>query len=269
MWAAFWDALAEAGGRKIVIAIVLLSLGIGYLYSRAVDFGKLANVNVLFFGPQNMGPYPFAVPQLLGTLTPLANVIATMLMIFAGCPQFVAMLEKGWRELTFSKGTARWQILLSRFISLTILYIAMYMGVCLPLALKLWWGTGIHPFSLLGSAVIATFSFAAMLSVGALASMTGTGGVAIPIGAPMMMFVVSQYLVERQRILWGYITSEFWRGVIDWLYYIFPKIQELQGAGAAYVQSATLPTSWPVWTTGLFTLVTLATTLWILERKSF
>ena len=269
MWATFWDALVEVGGRKIVAALLLLAMGVGLLYSRSVRFGTMANVNVLMMGPNNMGPYPFSVPLALGQAITLAGVIWISMMIFAGSPQFVAMLEKGWRELTFSKGTPRWQILLARFVSLTLLFTALCLTTCLPIAVKLWWVTGIAPTGLLGGAAIWAFSFASLLSVGALASMAGTGGVALPIMAPIAGFVLSQFLVDREREIYPYITTQLGRDAVDWLYYIFPKCAELQRASASYVQAATLPSSWPVWTTGLFTLFVLVTTLWILERKSF
>ncbi len=269
MWAAFWDALVEVGGRKIVVALLLLALGVGFLFNRGVKFETLAGVKVIYFGPVSMGPWAFGVPQVLAQATVVSTTIWVMLMIFAGAPQFVVMLEKGWRELTFSKGTPRWQLLLARFTSLTLLFAALCLTTCLPIALRTWWQTGISPLSIFGGVAIGSFIFASLLSTSALASMAGTGGVALPMMAPIAGFVLSQFLLDRQREVFPYITSEFWRGVIDWLYYIFPKCTELQNAASAFVQSSTLPTSWPVWTTGLFTLATMVTTLWILERKSF
>ena len=66
-----------------------------------------------------------------------------------------------------------------------------------------------------------------------------------------------------------YVTSELERRALDWVYYIFPKCWELTSAAAAFIQSSAISTSWPLWTTGLFTLATLTLTLCLLERKSF
>src|SRR5579871_6079610 len=142
MWSAFLDALQEVGGRRVVLVLIVLALLVGLLFNRAVNFGSAAGVEVLYEGANNMGPFPFAVPTILGRIAPVGGTIWLMLMLFAGCPQFVAMLEKGWRELTFSKGTARWQILLARGASLILLFFVLVLITCLPLGARLWWYTG-------------------------------------------------------------------------------------------------------------------------------
>jgi hypothetical protein len=44
---------------------------------------------------------------------------------------------------------------------------------------------------------------------------------------------------------------------------------ELDAAASAFIQPATVPASWPLWTTSLFTLAALTLTFHLLERKSF
>ena len=83
------------------------------------------------------------------------------------------------------------------------------------------------------------------------------------------MLVLSQLLMNRQGLYTDYIKSEFAQRALDWLYYVLPKCWELNFAAAAFIQSSAISTSWPLWTTGLFTLATLTLTLWLLERKSF
>src|SRR5215475_3200670 len=141
MWSAFWDALQEVGGRRVVVVLLVLAFVVGLLFNHAIRFERLAGVEVLFEGALNMGPWAFAVPTILARITTVAGTIWLVLMIFAGCPQFVAMLEKGWRELTFSKGTARWQIMLARWLSLVLLFYVLVVVSCLPLAARLWWFT--------------------------------------------------------------------------------------------------------------------------------
>jgi hypothetical protein len=134
---------------------------------------------------------------------------------------------------------------------------------------RLWWGTGVPTWNVLGGVFIHTFTFAALLSIGALASMSGQGGVALPVMAPIAAFTLSQFLMNREQLLYDYITSELGRRCLDWVYYILPKCTEIQNAAAAFVRSSTIPSSWPLWTTGLFTMAALITTMWVLERKSF
>jgi ABC-type transport system involved in multi-copper enzyme maturation permease subunit len=122
MWATYWDAFAEAGGRRIVLILAAVALGLGLLFSLPVTFGTVNGVPVIFQGPLSMGPWPLAVPVILAQLTAPLGISWLLLMIFTGCPQFVSMLERGWRELTFSKATPRWQILLGRYLSTTTLF---------------------------------------------------------------------------------------------------------------------------------------------------
>jgi len=269
MWAAFWDSLQEVGGRRVVMVLLVLAFVVGLLFNRVVAFGTAGGVPVVFEGAMNMGPWQFGVPEALSRITLISGTIWLLLMIFAGAPQFVAMLEKGWRELTFSKATPRWQILLSRFMSLSLLFAVLTLVSCLPVALRLWWVTGISTVSVVGGAAIHTFGFAAVISVAALTSLAGQGGVALPVMAPVAAFILSQVLVNREQTLYDYVTSEFMRRVLDWIYYVLPKCAELQNAAATFVNSSTLPSSWPIWTTGVFAAATLTLSMWLLERKSF
>lgn len=269
MWAVFWDSLQEVGGRRVVVVLLVLAVVVGLLFNRVVRFGTAAGVAVLYQGAINMGPWPFAVPQILGQVNMVAGTIWLILMVFAGGPQFVAMLEKGWRELTFAKATPRWQILLGRYISLLLLFTVLTVISCAPLALRLWWFTGVSTFSVVGGALIHAFSFGALLAVAALTSLLGQGGVALPVMTPIAGFLLSQFLVNREQVLWDYVTSEFMRRVLDWVYYVVPKSAELQTAAATFVNSSALPSSWPVWTTGVFAGAALTLAMWLLERKSF
>jgi ABC-type transport system involved in multi-copper enzyme maturation permease subunit len=269
MWSAFWDAFQEAGGRRVIVSLVILAIVVGLLFNRSVHFEKLNNVDVIYQGEVNQGPFAFAVPSILGQVTLFAGMIWMMLMIFAGCPQFVAMLEKGWRELTFSKATPRWQLMLARYMSLLLLFFVLILMTCLPLTLHLWWRTGILQWNIIGGILIHSFTFGSLLAIGALVSMAGEAGVALPILAPVAMFISSQPLLGRDRFLYPLISSDIGRRAVDWLYYLLPKCQELQNAAAEYVRASSLPSSWPVWTTGVFILSSLGLMLWILERKSF
>src|SRR5687768_12216919 len=118
-----------------------------------------------------------------------------MLLIIVGGPLFVLALEKGWRELTFSKGTRRWEIFLGRYLATTTIYFIMAMMSGLPLALRLWWHTGIPTWPLVVAILIQTFSFASLLAIGALASMAG-GGVALPILAPFAVAALPGLLIN-------------------------------------------------------------------------
>jgi len=268
MWATYRDSLKEIGGRTVLIVLVVLALIIGLMFTSRVRFGEVNGIDVVYQGPISMGPWPMAVPNVMSQLTQFSGMAWIILMIFTGCPLFVASLEKGWRELTFSKGTPRWQILLGRYLATCTLYALLVLMTDLPMALRFWVHTGIPTWPVLISIMIQTCAFAALLAVGALVSLGGEN-VAVPIIMPVGLVMLSQYLMGRAALYEDYITSEWLRTAIDWLYYIVPKIMELQFAAASFVQTSSLASSWPLWTTGVFTLATMTLTLWLLERKSF
>jgi ABC-type transport system involved in multi-copper enzyme maturation permease subunit len=269
MWAAFWDAFQEVGGRRVVVIMLVLAFAVGLLFNRAVHFDKFANVDVIMEGTINMGPWAFAVPTILARITQAGGLMWLVMMIFIGCPQFVVMQEKGWRELIFSKATARWQILLARYTSIVLMYAALVLTTCLPLALRLWFVTGVSPAKVLGATAMFMFSFSALLAVAAASSMVGDSNVSLPIVSAIGGYVLSQFLFDRKALLYDYVTSNLGRQALDWVYYIVPKCNELQSAAANYVQSSMLPSSWPVWTTGLFAIGMLSLSIWGLERKSY
>ena len=65
------------------------------------------------------------------------------------------------------------------------------------------------------------------------------------------------------------MTQVLARGAVDWAYRILPKCSELQDLCASFIQSGKIASWWPVWSTGVFTLVVVGLTLWLLHRKSF
>jgi hypothetical protein len=69
-------------------------------------------------------------------------------------------------------------------------------------------------------------------------------------------------------MLFSLITSNWWRGVFNWAYRILPKPSELMGASTDYIQFGNIANWYPFWTTGLFVVVMMGITFWVLERKS-
>jgi hypothetical protein len=267
MWATYCDAIAEVGGRRVLAVLVVMGLATGLLFNNRVKFESISGVQVIYQGSVNMGPWRIGVPAVQGTLIGFAGFIWVLLMTIVGCPLFVMMLEKGWRELTFAKGTRRWHIFLGRYLAVITLFILIALTTTIPLAARLWWHTGIPTWQAAIAVLILAFSFASLIAAGALTSLAGES-VAAPIVASMSLLVLSQTLASRD-LLYEYFPSEIGHAFLDWLYYIFPKCMELNSTAASFIQTATISSSWPLWTTGVFIIATMTLTLWLLERKSF
>jgi len=148
------------------------------------------------------------------------------------------------------------------------LYSLMFAVAMLPVALRLWWMTGIGTWQMGVALLIQTFGFAALLAVAALVTLPQKG-VALPVIAAAAIWLLTPSLAMRQETFYRIFSSHFVRGIIDWAYRILPKCSELEDLCVSFVQGRTVTSWWPVWSTGAFTLIVLGLTLSLLNRKSF
>jgi ABC-type transport system involved in multi-copper enzyme maturation permease subunit len=269
MLTAYWDSLHECFSRRV--AIVLLGLAA----LAALAFCILVRVRVLPNGASSISlgtlpaaPNAFAVPSILVAIVGATGGLWLMLAIFAVAPVLTATLEKGWLELIFSKGTPRWRIFLGRFLGGATLYALAVSLATLPLALRLWWTTGISTWTVAVALLIETLSFIALLSAASLATLLQKG-VALPTMASVAILFFSPLLAHRREWYYPFVSSNLGRGIVDWVYRLLPKCSELENLGGSFIQGRVISSWWPVWTTCAFTLVILGLTLWLLERKSF
>ncbi|HKV06418.1 MAG TPA: hypothetical protein VJO53_15080 [Candidatus Acidoferrales bacterium] len=269
MFATYIHSLHESTSRRVALVL----LGIGVLV--AIAFNAVVHVRAsaggaatIIVGTQSPAPPAFAVPAVLESELRATGALSLLLAIFAAAPLMTAALEKGWLELTFSKGTARWRIYCGRFLAGLTLYSVTFIVAALPLAGRLWWETGVATWQMGVAALIQTLSFAALLSVAALATLS-QNGVALPIIASAGIWVLSPALARRQETFYQIFTSHLARALVDWAYRILPKCSELEGSCASLLHGNRITSWWPFWSTAVFTLSVFGLTLWRLSRKSF
>jgi hypothetical protein len=267
MIATYWSSLKEALSRRVLVVVLGIAVVTSIFINTEIRFPNAAGVNVVTMGDRNLGPWPVGVPLVLGQQM-AADFLWMLLTILAAVPLLVAMLERGWLELIFSKGKPRSLIFLGRFICGATLYYLLALVASLPLAIRCWWVTGVPTWQIFIALLIQTLSFVSILAVAALVSLLQTG-VPLPLMAGAGVWYLSPLLAARQENYYPYVTSEVLRAVIDWAYYILPKCSELTRAGSNFIQFSSISTAWPLWTTALFTLGTLLLTIVLLERKSF
>jgi hypothetical protein len=272
MFATYCNSLDEATSRRVAHVVFGLAILV------AVIFNVIVHIRKLPFGPvvvavgsmSNDAPR-FAVPAVLESELRATGALWFMLVIFVAAPLLTASLEKGWVDLTFSKGTPRWKIFLGRFLAGLTPYSATFLVATAPLAIRLWWTTGIATWQLAIALVIQSFSFAAVFSIAALAALPQKG-VALPIVGSVGLVLLSSPLAHRKEIYYSLISSRAAHVLIDWGYRIVPKCSELENVCAALFEHETITSLmrwWPAWSTGAFMLVMLGLTLWLLHRKSF
>jgi len=253
------------------VALVLFGVAIlvAIAFNLLVHVRHVANgASTMIVGAQLPAPPGIAVPVVLESLLRATGTLWLLLAIFAAAPLLTSTLEKGWLELTFSKGTPRWKIFFGRFLGGLTLYSFTFILATFPLALRLWWATGIGTWRIGIALLIQTFSFAALLSAAALVTLPQKG-VTLPIMASVAIWVLTPVLAARQESFYRVFTSHVARTIVDWGYRILPKCSELEDLCISLVQGGRITSWWPIWSTGVFTLAVLSLTFWQLNRKSF
>jgi len=268
MLAAYIHTLRESVNRRMALVLIGMAILMAVLLMFLISVKPLPNgQSMILLGHKFLGPAELAVPAAMSAEVQITGGLWIFLAIFASAPLLVSMMEKGWVELTLTKGVSRWKILMGAYFGGLTLYAATLAAATLPPAIWLWLKTGIGFQSLMVSILLQVFGFAALLALVALACMTRTGA-ALPIMLAVLVDILSPVLANRDRGLFQVIGSDFWRGVINWTYRILPKNFEIVGAAESYIQFHSLGPSWPYWSTGVFTVVTLGLAAWLLHRKS-
>jgi ABC-type transport system involved in multi-copper enzyme maturation permease subunit len=270
MFASYWYSLDEALSRRVAHVVLGLAMLVAVIFNLLVHIHTGQNgALAIAIGSQPGTPPALAVPAVLESELNATGPLWLMLAICAAVPLLTATLEKGWLEMTFSKGTRRWRIFLGRFLGGMTLYGLAFLLATFPLAARLWWTTGIATWQVAAALAIQSFSFAALLSMSTLAALPQKG-VALPIVASAGLLLLSGPLFGRQESFYHLFSSHAAHEIFDWAYRILPKVVELQQVSVSLVQSSRLESWWwPFWSTGLFTLAMLSLSVWLLERKSF
>jgi hypothetical protein len=265
----YWHSLHEGFARRV--ALVLIGLGIltGVAINLVVKVGVLPDgLSRIMLGTRTLGRAATAVPAVLSEQFGVAGGIWILVALFAAAPLLASTLDRGWLELTFSTATPRWRIFVGRYLASVTLYSVTFLLATVPLAARLWWTTGIGTWQIAVAMLLETLSFAALLSVAALATLPQKG-VALPIMAAVVVWLFSPFLAHRESMFNQLFTSHAAHAALDCVYRILPKCSELDGLCSTYIIDGGIASWWPVWSTAVFTLAVLAVTLWQLERKSF
>lgn len=269
MWATYLNSLRESMNRRVALVLFGVAILVAFAFNWIAHVRTPAGgTAVITIGTQAPFPATVAVPEVLESELHAAGSLWLLLTVFAAAPLLNGTLEKGWLELLFSKGTARWRIFTGRFLAGLTLYGLTFALATFPVAARLWWITGVATWQISLALLIETFSFAALLSVAALAALPQRG-ITLPIIAPVAVWILCPLLAKRQESFYQLFSSRFAREIVDWAYRILPKCSELEEIGVLFVHSEKIHSWWPVWSSGVFTLAVFSLTLGVLRRKSF
>ncbi len=268
MFAAYLNSLNESFNRRMALVAFGLAIIIAIVFNWGVHLKPIGTDFMVLLGNRPMGPASLAVPGLFASEAKFTGFIWLLIGILAAVPVIASTLDKGWLELTLSKGTARWRIMLGSYFAGISIYLCTLAVAALPLAFRLWLVTGIGPKPLIIAMLIQAIGFAALIALAMFATLPQLGS-AIAMVLSLVVWIASPYLAQRGDTFYTLFTSAYSREIIDWMYRILPKTSELDTLSANYIMDGHISSWWPIWSTMLFTVVVISLTLFLLRKKSF
>jgi hypothetical protein len=270
MLAAYLHSMRESVNKRMALVLIGMALLFTVIFFFIFQIRPLQpkNLSMILMGGHMLGPATLAVPAAMSAEIQQTGALWLLLGIFGATPLFVSAMEKGWVELTFTKGTGRWRLLLGVYFSGLTVYATALLVALVPTAIWLWARTGVGCKPLLFAILLEVLGFASLMALAALCSLPRTGA-SIPIMAAVLVFILSPLLAERKNTFYLLFTSNWSRAIVDWSYRILPKPSEITGAAIKYTQMGSIGSWFPIWSTGVFIIVTMGLTIWLLHRKSF
>jgi hypothetical protein len=268
MFAAYMHSVRESVNKRMALVLIGMAVLFATILYVFINITPLKDgTSMIFIGRHMLGPATLAVPAAQVQEVQITGSLWLLLSIFASVPLVVSALEKGWVELTLTKGVARWKVLLGCYFSGLTLYAATLCVAMVPIATWLWVKTGVGFKPLLVAILIETLGFASLMALATWASLSRTGA-ALPIMLAVFMYLFTPVLANRKQMLFQLITSPGWQGVFNWAYRILPKPSEIMGSATNYIQFGAISNWFPFWTTGLFIVAMMGISIWMLHRKN-
>jgi ABC-2 type transport system permease protein len=275
------EVFREASARWTLLAYFALSSLFILTFALAVNLdivdGALAGAR-LFGKTVDLGGEKVDIDRLvLGFETGFSGflyMLGTFLALFATAHLVPRLQEKGTIDLYLSRPVGRTKLLLSRYCGGLLLAAANLLYLFGAIWLIVVWKTGVaHPRFFLGGVVIL-FGIAAMLAFAFLIGVV-TSSTAVSLMVTYAIFFFAALLSAREKIA-AAVSSEWSAGLIQALYWIFPKTAELGRATVALVSGGEtfqrlgqIDTLAVFGSTGLFGLAALGLAAWRFSRKDF
>ena len=265
-----WYTLKEAMARKVFIFYSIISILVIVFTAVILGVTNLDSI-VNGFAGKNAAPMMAEIVSKLeiAIIAPLAS-LGLLLAIFASSSFIPIMLEKGNIDLLLSKPVSRTQLLWGKYfggILVVFINIALLIiGVWLSISIKF----SIWTYPFLWSILIITFTFAVLYALIVLFGVLTKGSMLGMMFAYLIFLILSPLLKFAHGDMQTFITSGFWKGVIDTLYYIIPKTSELMSNTIGKLANGGgIENYEPIWTSFLFLAAMMGLSNYIFNKKDF
>ena len=264
------DTFREAFARKIFWGFFGCStaLILFFIFIMRVDVVEGAIATISLFGNTSRGQDVHRlVRQVHGAIAAFLFTAGMFLAVFASAGLISSVFEPGRIELLLSKPVERFHILIGRYVG-NVLVIAvnvfyLVFSIWLIFGIK----TGVWTRGFLWSSGLTLFMFAVLLTVVVLIGVLWESAVV----ATMVTFglMIMSPILAQQRVLERLLTSEWSRNVVRVLYYSLPKVFDLGRISRALVIGDPVGDWMPVWSSALFGLAVLTTSLYAFAKKNY
>ncbi len=194
--------------------------------------------------------------------------IGLFLSVFSVSSFIPNMLEKGNIELLLSNPVSRAQILLGKFFGgVLVVFINLLFliaGIWVLTGLKF----GIWEASILYAVLTITFTFAVLYGLIILLGILSRSSVLAMMVTYLIFLIVSPLLAGREKLAL-LIKNETVKGLLDVLYYVFPKTSEMGNITMLASTGGVVENFQPVITSFLFMILTLYISIIIFNKKDY
>ncbi|MDH7516246.1 MAG: ABC transporter permease subunit [Bacteroidota bacterium] len=216
--------------------------------------------------PSGASPIEFLVGMVYGGLAALTQFVAILVSVFITAGILPSTMERGTVELYLSKPLSRARLLTGRFVgclaivALTTGFFAIGMWTIIGLE------TGVWNPAFLSVILTATLCFAVLYTMMMVLGIATRSAASTIIVVFLFVYILAPILRNRQGWLFAISENRLYRSVMDLLYYIFPKPEEIAATANALIGGQSV--SWmPVWSSVLFGAAMFAFAVFLFERK--
>jgi len=269
MLAVIYHTLREAAGRRMGIALLVVAALTSIVYVTNIRFAQAATGEIMVQQGPNSAPVEMFVRFNYPSQINFSGLWWLILGVVASAPLLTSFLESGWHELQLTKGVARWQMLLGRYVGALLLFTASLIFFHVVPALHVWLGTGYPPWGFLLAVLLVLLSFASLLALmTVIAASQPNPHPGYPMIAGLSQIVLSRLLADPTDLYNTFTNFREVAPLFTAIHGVLPRNTELLWAGIDLVHSGRVESWAPVWATLAFTVVALALACAILHRRS-
>jgi ABC-type transport system involved in multi-copper enzyme maturation permease subunit len=189
------------------------------------------------------------------------------LMVFGSAWLLPSYLKKGRVELVLSKPINRYKLLSLKFLSVFILKAAILMAmsilIWIVLAIRLETFSGYFFYGLL----FGCLQFLAIYTIVFAIGVIGRSGALAVMGYFAIAIFAS--LLSNREVVYNFLGSSVWKTIIDVIYYILPKLGEMDASYKTLMTGNGFAETFSTFTTLAFSAILFLATLLVFQKRDY